>query len=81
MNPADMRDRSLAGGDIVDLTSHFQGETRVASTFVVVEYDIPPGCCATYFPETNVLVPLNSTAELSNTPTSKYVAVTIVRRK
>jgi molybdopterin-dependent oxidoreductase alpha subunit len=77
MNAADLRDRGLHPGDLVDLTGHFEGETRVAPHFTTVEYDIPAGCCATYFPEANVLVPLGSTAEGSNTPTSKFVVVTI----
>jgi molybdopterin-dependent oxidoreductase alpha subunit len=79
MSANDIRDRGLSAGEVVDLTSHFQGEVRIARRFIVVEYDIPQGCCATYFPETNVLVPLNSTADGSNTPTSKFVAVTVAR--
>ena len=43
--------------------------------FRVVEYDTARGCAAAYFPETNVLVPLDSTAEVSNTPTSKAIVV------
>jgi molybdopterin-dependent oxidoreductase alpha subunit len=77
MNAVDIRDRGLAVGDVVDLTGHFQGQTRIAHRFIVVEYDIPVKSCATYFPETNVLVPLDSTADGSNTPTSKSVVVTI----
>ncbi|MGL6075980.1 MAG: FdhF/YdeP family oxidoreductase [Fimbriiglobus sp.] len=77
MNPTDMREAGLTAGDCVDLTSHFQGETRVAPKFLVVEYDIPRRCTATYFPETNVLVPINSTADKSHTPTSKYVVITV----
>jgi molybdopterin-dependent oxidoreductase alpha subunit len=79
MNRADIENRGLAAGEIVDLTGYFQGEFRVAPRFLIVEYDIPEGCCATYFPETNVLVPLDSTAEGSNTPTSKYVVITVAR--
>ena len=79
MNSADIAARGLTAGDVVNLTSHYRGEERVARTFVVVAYDIPAGCCATYFPETNVLVPLDSTADTSNTPTSKFVAVTVAR--
>jgi molybdopterin-dependent oxidoreductase alpha subunit len=77
MHAADIRDRGLKAGALVDISGHFRGEVRVARKFIVVEYDIPAGCCATYFPETNVLVPLDSTAEGSNTSTSKYVAVTV----
>jgi hypothetical protein len=45
----------------------------------VVPYAIPRGCCATYFPEANVLVPLGSVARKSNTPASKSVVVTLER--
>ncbi|HET7188540.1 MAG TPA: FdhF/YdeP family oxidoreductase [Gemmatimonadaceae bacterium] len=77
MNEEDIAERGLGAGQVVDLTSHFQGETRVARQFVVVPYPIPRKCAATYFPETNVLVPVNSVAERSNTPTSKYVVITV----
>jgi hypothetical protein len=49
----------------------------VAHKFIVIAYPIPVGCTATYFPETNVLVPVNSVADKSNTPTSKLVIVKI----
>jgi hypothetical protein len=42
-----------------------------------VAFSIPEQCTATYFPETNVLVPINSTADKSNTPTSKMVVLKI----
>lgn len=77
MNPADIAREGLKDGDVVDITSHFDGVERVARKFIVVAYDIPERCTATYFPETNVLVPINSTAEKSNTPTSKWVVVRV----
>jgi molybdopterin-dependent oxidoreductase alpha subunit len=77
MNAADVADLGLVPRQSVDLTSHFQGETRVARQFIVVPYDIPRRCAATYFPEGNVLVPINSVAERSNTPTSKYIVITV----
>ena len=77
MNAEDVRERGLKGGQVVDLTSHFGGETRTARRFVVVEFPIPRGCTATYYPETNVLVPIGSVAERSNTPTSKFVILTV----
>jgi len=61
----------------VDLASHFNGVTREAPGFMVAPFDIPRGCTATYFPEANVLVPVDSVAEISNTPTSKSVRITI----
>jgi anaerobic selenocysteine-containing dehydrogenase len=77
MNAGDANDRGLRAGDLVDITSHHGSTTRIARRFAVVPYDIPPGCCATYFPEANVLVPLESVARKSNTPASKSVVVTI----
>ena len=43
--------------------------------FRVVAYPTARGCAAAYFPETNVLVPLDSTATVSGTPTSKSIVV------
>ncbi len=79
MNKADMEERALTQGDVVDIMSHHQGKTRKASQFVVVPYPIPRKCVATYFPEANVLIPIESVADKSNTPTSKSVIVTIHR--
>jgi molybdopterin-dependent oxidoreductase alpha subunit len=77
MNPADIASRNLRTGQVVDLTSHFDDGERHAPHFIVVPYDIPQGCAATYFPETNVLVPIGSTADRSNTPVSKFVRITV----
>lgn len=77
LNRADIASRGLVAGALVDVVSHFEGEERVAPSIVVVEYEIPPRCAAMYFPEANVLVPLGSVAARSNTPTSKFVIVTI----
>jgi len=77
MNDRDMEERDLAKGDLVDIVSHHKGQTRTALQFVVVPYPIPRTCVATYFPEANVLIPIDSVADKSNTPTSKSVVVTI----
>lgn len=77
MNPEDMRERNLKTGQVVDLTSHFDDGERHAKHFIVVPYDIPQGCTATYFPEANVLVSIDSTADRSNTPVSKFVRITV----
>ena len=45
---------------------------------MAVPYDIPKGNVSAYFPEANPLVPISSVAKVSNTPTSKYVVVTVV---
>jgi anaerobic selenocysteine-containing dehydrogenase len=77
MNVADIRERGLHDGQVVDLTSHFEGEKRTARHFIVVAFDIPRRCAATYFPEGNVLVPIRSTAARSNTPTYKSITITV----
>jgi molybdopterin-dependent oxidoreductase alpha subunit len=77
MNADDIRESGLQQGQFVDLTSHHEGEERVARHFMVAPHTIPRGCTATYFPEANVLVPINSTAERSNTPVSKSVIISI----
>jgi molybdopterin-dependent oxidoreductase alpha subunit len=77
MNKSDMKEMNLKKLDVVDLMSHFKGETRSAYKFLVIPYDIPKQCTATYFPETNVLVPLHNKADISNTPASKTITITI----
>jgi molybdopterin-dependent oxidoreductase alpha subunit len=78
MNPEDIREARLMQGQPVNITSHFGGNERYADRFLVAPYSIPRGCVATYFPEANVLVPVGSVAEGSNTPTSKSVIVSIL---
>jgi molybdopterin-dependent oxidoreductase alpha subunit len=78
MNGEDMQDAGISQGTMVDITSHFNGTTRNSELWRVVQYDIPRGNVATYFPEANSLVPLESVAEGSNTPTSKSVCVSVV---
>ena len=77
MNTEDMTEFDLKSGQVVDLTSYFEGVERHANHFIVVPYPIPKRCAATYFPEANSLVPINSVAEKSNTPTSKSVVITV----
>jgi len=79
MNREDMAAAGLESGAVVDLIGEHGGQIRVARLFLVVPYDIPSRCVATYFPEANVLVPIDSYARGSKTPTSKNVAVTIRR--
>ena len=77
MNTQDMAAQKLSAGDAVDIVSHHLGKQRRAKNFRVVAYEIPRGCCASYFPETNVLVPIDSIADLSHTPTSKSLIVSM----
>jgi molybdopterin-dependent oxidoreductase alpha subunit len=77
MNSQDIEERGLQAGDVVDLISQSDGRKRTASRFIVVSYNIPKSNCATYFPEANVLVPIGSVADKSNTPVSKFVVISV----
>jgi molybdopterin-dependent oxidoreductase alpha subunit len=79
LNPTDMVERDLHDGDYVDLISVWSDGERRAKHFRVVEYETPRGSAAAYYPETNVLVPLDSTAIGSNTPTSKSLVIRLER--
>jgi molybdopterin-dependent oxidoreductase alpha subunit len=75
----DLAERGLAEGDRVDLVSTAPDRERRLANLRAVEYPTARGCVAAYFPEANVLVPLDSVAEGSNTPTSKSVPVRLER--
>jgi molybdopterin-dependent oxidoreductase alpha subunit len=75
----DLAAAGFADGDTVDVVSVHAGVERRARSFRAVAYPTARGCCAAYFPEANVLVPLDSTAEGSRTPTSKSVVVRLER--
>jgi anaerobic selenocysteine-containing dehydrogenase len=75
MNKNDILKYNFKAGDVVDLHNSHNGIERVAKKFIIVEFNIPDRCAATYFPETNVLVPIDSVADKSNTPTSKMVVI------
>ncbi|GAA1003632.1 hypothetical protein STXM2123_2227 [Streptomyces sp. F-3] len=76
VNPEDARALGVADGSYVDLVGEWKdGVERRAPGFRVVHYPTARGCAAAYYPETNVLVPLDATADVSNTPASKSVVV------
>ena len=78
MHPDDMATENLSEKQVVHLYSVFKKKVRKAPSFYVVPFPIARGCVATYFPEANVLIPIHSVADRSNTPTSKSVAITII---
>jgi molybdopterin-dependent oxidoreductase alpha subunit len=75
VNPDDLAERGLIDGQTVDLVSEWSDGERRAPGFRVVAYPTARGCAAAYFPETNVLVPLDNTAEVSGTPVSKSIII------
>ncbi len=78
LNTKEIERRGLREGLWVDLQStDRKGKTREAKRFKIVAYDIPDGCAAAYFPETNGLVPVDSYAVGSRTPTSKSIPITL----
>ena len=79
MNKHDISKYNLSKGELVDLSSEMDSGTVLSPDWFVVPYDIPEGNVATYFPESNCLIPLDSVAEKSNTPTSKSVPIGITK--
>jgi molybdopterin-dependent oxidoreductase alpha subunit len=77
LNSDDMTNANLHAGQHVDVTSHFDGQTRTAEHVQVVPYPIAKRSAAMYYPEANVLVPVSSVADKSNTPTSKSIRITL----
>jgi molybdopterin-dependent oxidoreductase alpha subunit len=80
VNADDLKDLSLKAGQQVDIHSHWPNEeikTREAKGFTLVQFDIPRGCAAAYYPETNDLIPLSSVADKSNTPAYKSVVISL----
>lgn len=85
VNAEDIVDLGFAEDEIVDLVSEWARpdgslEERRAEAFRIVAYSTPRRNAAAYYPETNVLVPLESVADVSGTPTSKAVVVRLVKR-
>ena len=78
MSKADLARLGLKGGARVSLKNVRQPRIPTSTGWYVVPYDIPEGSIATYFPESNHLIPINSVADLSNTPTSKSVMIEVI---
>jgi anaerobic selenocysteine-containing dehydrogenase len=78
IHAADIARLGMQDGQWVDLESLADdGVQRIARRFMLVAYDIPQGCLAAYYPETNGLVPLTSFADRARTPTSKSIPVVL----
>jgi len=80
LHPDDIRSRGFTDGQLVDIETHWPDDEVVRSVpaFRIVSYDTPVGSAAAYYPETSPLIPLDSTALESNTPTSKSVIVRLL---
>ncbi|MEO6084697.1 MAG: FdhF/YdeP family oxidoreductase [Umezawaea sp.] len=83
--PDDLVSLGFADGEVVDIVSEWPEDPtgvteRRAESFRIVSYPTAVGCAAAYFPEANSLVPLDSTATTSGTPTSKSIVVRLEHR-
>jgi len=79
MNEEDIKEQNLQPNDIVDIYNDHGGVHRIAHRFIVFPYPIPRQCAATYYPETNVLMPIDSVAAKCNTPVAKLILVRLQR--
>lgn len=79
MNKKDVEKHDLDIDLPVTLYNNYGGKKREVSGLKIVAYEIPKGCIATYFPECNVLIPLELKARKSNTPASKSVKVRLLQ--
>ena len=78
MNETDALELKLKEGDKVTLTSFWKGEKYNKQMGLKIKfYEISRGCLASYFPESNILVPVDSYADKSFTPTSKFIEVSV----
>ncbi|WP_375249044.1 FdhF/YdeP family oxidoreductase [Sphingomonas sp.] len=79
MNRDDIARAGLSAGQTVTLVSDAQdNHDRRVGDLIVVEYNVPPGCIAAYYPECNPLIPLAHHAEESHVPAAKSVPVRIL---
>jgi len=80
MARADMDAQGFSDGDVVQASTVAKdGVERRVDGLKVVEYPVPPGCTAGYYPECNPLLPLWHYAKDSKVPAAKSIAVRLTR--
>ncbi|SMG58872.1 FdhF/YdeP family oxidoreductase [Paraburkholderia susongensis] len=79
MNEEDMADQGIEHGDLVDIETLTPGRTLRLKSITAIVYSIAKGSVAAYYPEANVLVPLDYIDKESGTPSYKSVPVRVVR--
>lgn len=78
MNAADMAARGLEHGDVVKVSTASSDDRSLAlEGLTVIEYEIAAGTVGAYYPEANVLVPLECIDEESGTPSYKSIPVRV----
>lgn len=76
MNARDIRRLGFAEGDRVDLVGAVD-EMRAVYGLTIVAYDLPKGCCASYYPETQALIALDDRDEAARTPSFKAIPIRV----
>ena len=79
VNEADLAACGLEHGDLVDIESAVPGRQLRLERITAIAYDIAPGSVGAYYPEANVLVPLDYLDKESGTPSYKSAPVRLVR--
>ena len=79
MNRADLAAHGLEHGDLVDIETVSPDRKLRLSGITAIEYDIAPGSVGAYYPEANVLVPLDYMDKESGTPSYKSTPVRVLR--
>ncbi len=80
LNREDMQRLEVTEGEFVALRTLWTDNIeRKMAGFRVTEYDIPKGCCGTYYPEANALMPMNHYANGSYTPAAKSIPVEVLK--
>jgi anaerobic selenocysteine-containing dehydrogenase len=79
LNPEDMQRRALRDGDRIDVETLAAGDgiERRVQGFIARAWDLPPGCCAAYYPEASGLVPATEFSAGTHTPLYKEVPVRV----
>jgi molybdopterin-dependent oxidoreductase alpha subunit len=75
VNPDDIAQLGYSDGDRVDIVSALGGPERRAAGYRIVAYPTPLGCAAAYYPEANVLIPLDHHGRDAQTPAAKAVPI------
>ncbi|NIE62971.1 FdhF/YdeP family oxidoreductase [Burkholderia sp. Ax-1719] len=79
MNADDMAAHGIEHGDLVDIETVTAGRVLKMKNITAIVYSIARGSVAAYYPEANVLVPLDYIDKDSGTPSYKSVPVHVVR--
>jgi anaerobic selenocysteine-containing dehydrogenase len=79
LNRNDIVRLGFAPGDWVRVRTALETDVRrEVGPFQIIAYDIPEGCAASYYPESNALIPLWHHAKRSKVPAAKSVPVLLI---